>query len=345
MTSTRVAMLLTAQATPNVDRTILVESQGDKEYRMSLIFSTTSGGQMAEAADPPAGGNRPGREPNRNGGTFDTVAKLLTGSVGLLAGAATALSAASGGLAFLFRNDPARTRWAIVLAGFATAIALLVSIIPDRLSSSWWRRAAGFGASAALLVAALVLVGMTQYDLQSVSSRPVISTEWTTVGGGSAIKVSIEATSLAQDDQLFASVALYAEGQPTQFPYSGATGPDSDGNAKQVEVVPIPTKVGGHDVDLVQVVAAIVKGHLLPGTNVLSLACSGTIYTESTPPASLPPTTTTPKATGSRTQSQTPIEVASPSPSPLPSGTPKIVPACVNLKVIQSSSGVPSTST
>jgi hypothetical protein len=212
---------------------------------------------------------------------FSNIAKVLSGSVAVVVAAAGALGATTGGLAFLYRNEPPLVGSSLVLGFLAAVCATIVSILPSsgRPPAGWWIRAGLFGVSFLFLAAALVLVLVVQYKVQQVTSRPVITAEWGTAGGGLTLKTTVEADSLAKDDQLWASVGGFdrATKRPLTF-YAGKTGPDSTGKARQQQTVAIQRHMESAEVETVYVVGVVVgRDSLNPGDEVVSVNCSGEV--------------------------------------------------------------------
>lgn len=193
-------------------------------------------------------------------GSFSDVAKLLAGGVAGIVTLAGTVGAATGGLAFLLRNAAGQMVAALGLAAAAALMATLVTLQPatgrdaddGRIGFRWELRTTMLLVSAVLLFCALGVVVWAQTRLSADPSRPVIGTDLTVSGTGLAIKVTAEGDSLGVDDQLYVSVLGSNSRRPNQLVvfYTGNSGPDVDGHAKQVETVPVPRESGVDDVEI-----------------------------------------------------------------------------------------------
>jgi hypothetical protein len=211
-----------------------------------------------------------------NGG--GSIASLLSGALATLTATATTVGAATGGLAFLLRNTPTFTFLAAVLA-IVSAVLAVVYLTPLLARRQTWR-AAVLVSSAALLFASLAVVVWSQSELLKVSSRPDISVEWVRVDAGDALlRLAVNAQSVARDDVLYSAVVVLGRepdlrggtggadprdaGSPRAVVsftlYSGSTGPDSDGHARQVQEIAVPRQLLGYQIRSVQIAAAVIE--------------------------------------------------------------------------------------
>jgi len=189
---------------------------------------------------------------------FDTVAKLLTGAVAIVITATGTIGAVSGGFASLLRNAALPVILALGLAAFTVLLAGFATVLPGgKLNGRWWLRVIVFLLSALLLFASLGILLFAQVNLQGTSARPVVMTDWTTIGTSSVgLKVSAEADSLSKNDVLTINVMGSNPNNALQPFYKGSSGPDEDGKAKQQVTVTISAPAQ-FNMNAVFVVAAV----------------------------------------------------------------------------------------
>lgn len=203
---------------------------------------------------------------------FNSIGKLLTGAVATVVTAGGVLGAVTGGFALLLRNQTSPMIAALSLGVLAATVATGITVWPsdeaDR-NRSWRIRMWVFAGSAALLVAALGLVLYSQVMLQGTTARPVISAEWTPIGSGMGLRVTAEADSLAKSDGLQIDVIGNNPNGANPYLYSGSTGPDATGKAKQQMTVTVSSLPAGITIDGVVIAARVVlRKNLQPGQQV-----------------------------------------------------------------------------
>jgi hypothetical protein len=237
------------------------------------------------AADPPSTTDQSSK------GAFDQLAKTLTASVAIVVTAAGVIGAATGGLAFLLQNDPRRTRWALMLAAVAAAIAATITILPtNRPSRTWWVRAGAFAISGVLLGVATYLVLSAQVEVRYTEAMPTISAEWITVGSGEGLRVSAEVDAMAKYDVLAIVVTDGDRGGPYMPSYFGYTGPDSTGKAKQQMAVALRDLQHRVPVDQVRILAVVLDRWDVQSDKAL-VGCHGTVWRLARDGRLLPPST------------------------------------------------------
>jgi hypothetical protein len=216
-----------------------------------------------------------GEETSESDG-LGTTGKTLAGAVAIVIAAAGTFGTATGGLAFLLRNDALKLISALFLAAlaavFATWAILWIAKKERTLENPKWIRILWLTASAAVLAVALLLVLITQASLARNSSRPVIKAEFSNSTNGALLKVSVDADTLAVDDQLVIGV-IGANGSTF---YWGSTGGDRNGHASQGTTIPVPLGV----TDALSVSASVVTKDELGEANAADVfvTCDGTLH-------------------------------------------------------------------
>jgi hypothetical protein len=222
---------------------------------------------------------------------FDTVAKLLTGAVAIVITATGTIGAASGGFAFLLRNAQLLVIVSLTLAAIAALVAGIGTVWPQnrsRMNLAWQAQTFSFLLSSLLLFTSLGVLLYAQVGLQGVSSRPVVTAEWTTVGMSVGLKVSAEANDVLKDQVLtFNVVGRNANGNRLPF-YRSSSGPDDDGKAKTQATVVINPPAQFH-LNTVFVVAAVLDIDLGIIAPLSQVDCSGEVL-EIAPNGYLTPT-------------------------------------------------------
>jgi hypothetical protein len=246
---------------------------------------------------------------------FDTVGKLLTGAVAIVITATGTIGAASGGFASLLRNAAFPVSVALGLAALTALLAGFATVFPGgELDQRWRLRLSAYFFSALLLFTSLGILLYAQVNLQGTSARPVVTAGWTTIGTSDVgLSVSAEADSLAKTDALYIGVTgTPPTGLSLTF-YSGSTGPDASGLAKQQITVAISALPAGVNVVTVTIVAAVLDREAVEHGE--SVDCQGTVWGFG--PRGIAP------APGKQSQVPAACLVLKTVPMPPPSATPK----------------------
>jgi hypothetical protein len=215
---------------------------------------------------------------------LSAAGRTMGGSVVVVLVVAAAAGTASGGLAFLLRNDPVPIQWALGLGLGAAVTATVVSTLPSgRLTWGWVARASVLVLSVCLLAGALLLVLRSQTNIQDVAARPVVAATWTTVDGQAAVELRVEASAVAKGDMLTASVVgLSPDDENLVTFFAGTAGPDASGEATVTQVVLLPRA----RLDALQVVALVVPASSLePEEELLTVDCTGSMLAWTPPEA------------------------------------------------------------
>ncbi|MFF5522623.1 hypothetical protein [Streptomyces coeruleorubidus] len=173
-------------------------------------------------------------------GTTDVgdVAKLLAALVALGTAAFGLIGATTGELALLFRNKPGLTTVAFACGLALIFVTALVAMRPKGKEGwEWWQWGAFVGCFL-LVVGVLGFLFWAKKIVQTDRVRPTVTAEWEMIGSSAAVKIATEADDVAETHVLWVGVT---SGGDTL--YSGATGPDVDGKAKQTAKVVVPAAV------------------------------------------------------------------------------------------------------
>jgi hypothetical protein len=211
------------------------------------------------------------------------VAKLLAGLLALGTAAFGLIGATTGELALLFRNKPGWTFFALIFGLILTFITALVAMWPKSGKRWVWWQWGSFVGCFLLVGAVLGCLFLAKQFVQRDRVRPTVTAEWEMVGSSAAVKIATEADDVAETHVLWVGVT---SGGDTL--YSGATGPDVDGKAKQTAKVVVPREVK----EPVMIAAAIVPKTDSPVDGREKVSCFGSVTAippVSPAPAFLPP--------------------------------------------------------
>ncbi|MGW0338084.1 hypothetical protein ACWD0J_40965 [Streptomyces sp. NPDC003011] len=163
------------------------------------------------------------------------MAKLLAGLVALGTAAFGLIGATTGDLALLLRNQTELTAIALGCGLVLILVTAFVAMRPSNGKQKWM-----FAGCFLLVVGLLGLLFLAKQFVQRDRVRPTVTAEWEMVGSSAAVKISTEADDVAETHVLWVGVTF---GGNTL--YSGATGPDVDGKAKQTAKVVVPAVPAG----------------------------------------------------------------------------------------------------
>ncbi|GGX36766.1 hypothetical protein [Streptomyces chryseus] len=161
------------------------------------------------------------------------MAKLFAGLVALGTAAFGLFGATTGDLALLLRN-----KWELTLAALicGSLLILFTAVAALRPKQTLWRFC--FGVCFLLAVGVVGCLFTAKILVQDERVRPTVTAEWEMVGSNAAVKITTEADDVAETHVLWVAVT---SGETTV--YSGTTGPDVDGKAKQTAKVIVPDAV------------------------------------------------------------------------------------------------------
>ncbi|MEU4729600.1 hypothetical protein [Streptomyces sp. NPDC023588] len=232
----------------------------------------------------------------------EPATKLLAGVVALGTATFGLIGATTGELALLWRNESGLTLAALI-CGFLLILATAYVVLQPK--EGRWQ--ALFAASMLLVGAVVGLLLWAKTSVQHDRVRPTVTTEWEMVGSSPVLKIATEADDVAESHVLWVGVR---SGDDTL--YSGATGPDVDGKAKQTAKVVVTGTVRG----AVTVAAAIVPKTDSPVDGKQNVTCFG--HATAIPPA--PPAPSASPTRGSKAPQAACVALTN-VPAPAPTGS------------------------